>query len=968
MFVLLNLFVISLVGLVLFWHLEHERTKATQTAASLSHVLEQNLSRFVDKIDLTLMAVADEVERQERAGGIHRPTLEAFLARHDSRLPEALGLRVVSAKGMIEYAVGNTTIASQANISDREHFTRHRDDPKLGLFVSQPIIGRLNPQPMLIFARKRTAPDGSFGGIVHVAVAVSSLSAMFSSVDVGPAGSVGLWNDMPLLLARHSLVPGPSSGVATPSADLRRLVETRAPPQPYTTLSGVDGLERIFFYRQVEHHPLFLVVGMASSDYLAAWRREATYLGGLATLFLLGSIAAALTIRRSVAALIAARADADSARRRSDLVLASVGDGICGVDSHGRVTFVNQAARRMLGWGEDEGLGQDLHDVTHHHHADGTPYPSEHCPVREVLSGSPLAPLVRHVGDEMFWRKDGSGFPVEYTAAAVVEDDRVIGAVNVFRDITERKRAEAEAARTLATTQVLGNCLRLSLEDISLDQVLDLALKELLWLPWLTLENRGCIFVLESGRLRMAARRNLPQEIVASCASIDIGHCLCGKAAALRDTIHAACVDSGHHVRYEGMPDHGHYCIPIMAGGELLGVLNTYVTPGHRRDEEEERFLRLYAHTLAGIIKRKRAEEKLRASEELAKTLVNAPADAALLMDTGGTILAANQALANRFGTEAGSLVGKTLFDLLSPEQAEAQRQLLQKMTAEKTPLHTHEELDGIYLDNRIYPVLDPGGKVVQVAVFSRDVTEQREAARAIQKGLEDLERSNAELEQFAYVTSHDLRQPLRMVSGYLALIQRRMGDTLDPDIKDFIGFAVGGAKRMDALIVDLLDYARIGRGDIPFEPLPLADVLADVRANLDMAVQDAGGELVVSGSPLVVAGDRSELSRLFQNLIGNALKYRSPERAPRVEVSWTQEGDRAEVAVADNGMGIAAEDYDRAFGIFKRLVTGDQVEGTGIGLAICKKIVERHGGRIWIESEPGVGTTFRFTLPLHSE
>jgi PAS domain S-box-containing protein len=584
------------------------------------------------------------------------------------------------------------------------------------------------------------------------------------------------------------------------------------------------------------------------------------------------------------------------------------------------------------------------------------------CPFGELLKGK-AAISGQYVTDEVYWRKDGTSFAVEYTGAPIIERGAIIGAVNVFRDIGGRKQAEAAMARTLATTQALGKCLRLSLEDLSLDQMLDAALTELLLLPWLNLQNRGSIFVVDRGRLRMAAQRNLPPQIVANCARIEIGQCLCGMAAARAAVVFADCVDDRHEYRFDGMAEHGHYCVPIIGGGEVMGVINTYIGHGHRRDADEETFLHMFAHTLAGIIKRKRAEENLKASENLAKTLMNAPVDAAFLLDTDGIILAANQAFVTRFGATGDALVGKPFFALLPPDLAIARRVQFDRILASKTPLHTHDERDGLALDNRIYPVVAADGTVTQVAVFSRDVTEQRRANQAMEKALADLERSNQDLEQFAYVASHDLRQPLRMISGYLGLIERRLGNELSADMKDFIGFAVGGAKRMDALILGLLEYSRIGRAENPFEPVSLGEVLNDALLNLETAIQEAGAGIGVPDTAATVPGDRSELTRLFQNLIGNAVKYRSPDRPCRVAVGWERDGESWRISVADNGTGIAAADHDRAFGIFKRLVADDKVEGTGIGLAICKKIVEHHGGRIWIESQVNVGTTFLFTL-----
>jgi PAS domain S-box-containing protein len=233
-------------------------------------------------------------------------------------------------------------------------------------------------------------------------------------------------------------------------------------------------------------------------------------------------------------------------------------------------------------------------------------------------------------------------------------------------------------------------------------------------------------------------------------------------------------------------------------------------------------------------------------------------------------------------------------------------------------------------------------------------------------KALElDLTRSNQELERFAYVASHDLRQPLRMVSSYLALLERRLGPRLEGDEKDFIAFAVDGAKRMDRMIIDLLDYSRIGRSGASASLVPLDTALARAVGTLQAAIAEARAEVVLPQSMPAVLGHASELERLFQNLISNAIKFRAPDRTPTVKIECRATSREWIISVADNGIGIAPEDHSRLFGVFQRLVRHDQYDGNGIGLAACRKIAEHHGGRIWVESEARSGSTFLVALPL---
>ena len=263
-----------------------------------------------------------------------------------------------------------------------------------------------------------------------------------------------------------------------------------------------------------------------------------------------------------------------------------------------------------------------------------------------------------------------------------------------------------------------------------------------------------------------------------------------------------------------------------------------------------------------------------------------------------------------------------------------------------------------------IQPISGLDGEVTNYLAIKSDITAQKRNEARLAALVEELRHSNEDLEQFAYVASHDLRQPLRMISAYLGLLDKRLTATLDEETRQFLGFALDGAKRLDRMIVDLLHYSRIGRVTSPMNPVALAEVIKDSLRHLEVAVAEAGAEVMVADDLPVCIGDRSELMRLFQNLIGNALTYVRPGVAPRIAVTCRDGGSEWVVAVADNGVGIAAGDLGRVFGIFQRLVSREAVEGTGIGLAICRKIAEHHGGRIWAESEPGRGSTFLVALP----
>ncbi|MBC7950624.1 MAG: PAS domain-containing protein [Rhodospirillaceae bacterium] len=256
----------------------------------------------------------------------------------------------------------------------------------------------------------------------------------------------------------------------------------------------------------------------------------------------------------------------------------------------------------------------------------------------------------------------------------------------------------------------------------------------------------------------------------------------------------------------------------------------------------------------------------------------------------------------------------------------------------------------------------DEAGLPLRVDVTIQDITARKQLEHKLDALVLELRRSNEELEQFAYVASHDLRQPLRTVRSYVTLIEEAIDDKLDVETREFMEFIRDGVRRMDALITDLLAYSRVGRTstDAPVDTGRAADLaLIDLQSEID----EAHAQITMPPRMPVVLGDAGEMARLFQNLIGNALKYRSHDRPSQVVVKFADQGEQWEFSVADNGIGIPPEHAERVFGIFQRLHARDEYEGTGIGLAICRKVVERQGGRIWFEPH-GSGTMFRFTWP----
>ncbi|MGB9202106.1 sensor histidine kinase, partial [Methanobacterium sp.] len=255
----------------------------------------------------------------------------------------------------------------------------------------------------------------------------------------------------------------------------------------------------------------------------------------------------------------------------------------------------------------------------------------------------------------------------------------------------------------------------------------------------------------------------------------------------------------------------------------------------------------------------------------------------------------------------------------------------------------------------------DNSNNVIGVFASARDITERKEAEKVLKLRLDELARSNAELEQFAYISSHDLQEPLRMIASYLQLLERRYKGELDAKADKYIKFSVDGATRMQNLIDDLLDFSRVTTQANELKPTDLESVYTDVLSNLEVLISENDAIIKHETLPIIIA-DKTQISQVFQNLINNAIKFRSKDQ-PKINITVKEEDNQWLFAVQDNGIGIDPKHSDRIFEVFKRLHKRRDYPGTGIGLAICRKIIERHGGRIWVESELGKGSIFYFTL-----
>jgi PAS domain S-box-containing protein len=357
-------------------------------------------------------------------------------------------------------------------------------------------------------------------------------------------------------------------------------------------------------------------------------------------------------------------------------------------------------------------------------------------------------------------------------------------------------------------------------------------------------------------------------------------------------------------------------------------------------------------------------------SEARYRGLLEAAPDAMVVVNQAGEIVLLNLQAETQFGYRRDELLGQRVKSIIPEGFAE-------RLIADGTrsaadalaqQIGTGIELIGRRKDGSEFPIeimLSPleSAEGILVTAAIRNITERKESDEHLAKTVEELKRSNDDLQQFAYVSSHDLQEPLRMVSSYTQLLAKRYKGRLDSDADAFITFAVDGCNRMQGLIQDLLAYSRAGTNGKALLEISGEDALQTALTNLRIAIEHNGAVVTHDSLPAVTT-DGTQLTQVFQNLVGNAIKYHGAE-APRVHVSATRNGGNEWIfSVRDNGLGIDPQYFERIFIIFQRLHGRDEFEGTGIGLAICKKILERLGGRIWVESQPEKGSTFYFALP----
>lgn len=409
--------------------------------------------------------------------------------------------------------------------------------------------------------------------------------------------------------------------------------------------------------------------------------------------------------------------------------------------------------------------------------------------------------------------------------------------------------------------------------------------------------------------------------------------------------------------------------IPIILGGSaLLGVKLGYydVSFGAAILVISTVFV-LVIVVWSAITSLNKSDKELKQVSNYNRSLIEASLDPLVTIGPDGRITDVNGATESITGLSRDDLIGTDFSNYFTePEKAQAgYQQVFQDGLVRDYSLEIKHK------KGRVTPVLynasvykDEYGDIIGVFAAARDITERKEAEKERENLIEELRRSNEELEKFAYVSSHDLQEPLRMVVSYIQLLERKYQGKLDEKADKYIYYAVDGAKRMQSLINDLLSYSRVNTRGGDFKSIDSESVLNKALLNLEFSIKKSDATVTHDPLPEII-GDAGQLVQLFQNLISNAIKFKKENEKPKIHISALKKGNEYVFSVSDNGIGMDPKYVDRIFEIFQRLNKRSDYQGTGIGLAISKKIVERHGGRIWVESKPGKGSNFYFTIPI---
>jgi PAS domain S-box-containing protein len=662
-------------------------------------------------------------------------------------------------------------------------------------------------------------------------------------------------------------------------------------------------------------------------------------------------------------------------RERYRAILDQAADAIFIDDATGRIIDVNLKACQSLGYSRDELLSKSIKEIDQD---------AAKAAIHHELRSKAI-PDGGYTFESRYRRKDGSIIPVEETVGPL-RLPHGPATIRMIRDTTERRRAEAYREITREVLQILNQPG--SLQDLLKNVVVALKLSTGADAAGIRLQNKDDFpYFFQEGFSNdfLNKENSLINRSSDGICKDSTGQpsleCTCGLVISGRtDPSNPLFTQGGSFWTNNSfplldLPDnedprilprneciHQGYVsialIPIRSESRIVGLIQLNDRKKGCFTREGVESLEVIAESIGMAVLRKQAEEALSESESRYHNLVDS-ANEAIVVAQDGMLRFVNPAALALIGVSEQELTSTPFVTFIHPDDSTMVAERFQKRSqGEAVPARyvfriitkrgdtRWVEMNAIAIDWEERPA---------TLNFMTDITEHK-------KMVEELRRSNTELQQFAYVASHDLQEPLRMVVSYLTLLEKKYRDKLDPGAQEFIHYAVDGGNRMRNLIDDLLEYSRVDTKSKEFVLVDMNDVVARTLANISVVIEESKAEILVDSLPTIVA-DKSQMVQVMQNLVSNAIKFRGPDR-PKISISAPIKSGEWTIAVKDNGIGLSMEFSEKIFLMFQRLHTAREYPGTGVGLAIAKKIIDRHGGHIWVESKEGNGSTFFFSIP----
>ncbi len=691
-------------------------------------------------------------------------------------------------------------------------------------------------------------------------------------------------------------------------------------------------------------------------------------------------------LEKASSELRATNEELESERERLRVTLSSIGDAVIATDAQGIIRFMNPIAEQLTGFQNDHALGKPLPEVFRIIN-ESTRAPSEN-PVEKVIRNGAIVGLANHTA---LLRANGSETAIADSAAPIrARDGSMQGVVLVFRDVTDERRAETKLRTQNERTHLLSQTLQSLLAAGDPDSIVrDLCPKVAAHV------EADCFFNFmvneEKNALRLHTCGGLSEEFAKKIERLEFGQAIGGTVARTRQAIVATDIQNSDYEKAALVRSFGiqaYACNPLLAGEHFLGTLSFASRTRTHFTEDELEFLRTISHYVALALERLQTERMLRSqeralreSEERFRGVAENIPQLAWMADEQGWIHWYNQRWFHYTGTDLEQMQGWGWQAVQHPEHVARVKSRWQTALAAGQPWEDTFPLrsrDGHYrwFLSRAFPIRNEEGRITRWFGTNTDITELRDAQEALRCAQAELEREKqllettvqqrtaklqetlGDLETFSYSVAHDMRAPLRSMRGFAGMLVEEHATKLDDEGKDFLRRIATSAERLDRLIQDILNYSKVVRGELRLESVDPAKLTREIVESYPH-LQEAEAEIIVQEPMPKVRANPAALTQVVSNLLGNAKKFVAPGVKPRIVVRAENGTDRVRIWFEDNGIGIDPASRDRIFGMFQRAHSSGTYEGTGMGLAIVRKAVERMGGQVGVESEPNKGSRF---------